>query len=240
MRRKIGALVASTGIIVAMSLSAVMVQAQSPAGPNRPPQVPAEYIVTPFGYFHPSCVAHLAPDEVLLEGGLVIQKADGTVYPGPVCEYPHYTARGEMFANGSAIEPPTISHSWIVAGSVSDDSSYGEVVANWNVPSTPLSFDDQVLYFFPGLEDQEGATTILQPVLGFNADFTRGWGIASLELLSRGHCGRKFASPCEHWRRYCRHGQIDLRCWHAFLSDLEHYDPGPVHWWQHNSEQHAQ
>src|SRR5580658_7403011 len=124
MRSRTRAFVTFTGILAALSLSAgIMVQAQAPAGPNRPPQVPEEYIVTPFGYFHPSCVVHLAKDENLLQGGRVIQKADGTVYPGPVCQYPHYTARGEMFADGSPIKPPTISHSWIVAGNTADDSS---------------------------------------------------------------------------------------------------------------------
>ena len=29
------------------------------AGPNRPDSVPADYVVTPFGYFHPSCVHRL-------------------------------------------------------------------------------------------------------------------------------------------------------------------------------------
>ena len=85
MRSRIRALVAFTGMIVSMSLSAaVMARAQAPAGPNRPAQVPEEYIVTPFGYFHPSCVVHLAKGEELLEGGQVIQKADGTIYPVPV------------------------------------------------------------------------------------------------------------------------------------------------------------
>ena len=80
MQCRIRALVAFTGMIVAMSFSsAVMVRAQAPAGPNRPAQVPEEYIVTPFGYFHPSCVVHLAKGEEVLEGGKV-QKADGTIY----------------------------------------------------------------------------------------------------------------------------------------------------------------
>jgi hypothetical protein len=31
-------------------------QAQKLAGPNRPAVVPEGYVITPFGYFHPSCV----------------------------------------------------------------------------------------------------------------------------------------------------------------------------------------
>ncbi|MGA2905425.1 MAG: hypothetical protein ABSD98_16485, partial [Candidatus Korobacteraceae bacterium] len=186
MRYRICPRAAFTGMIVAMSLSAaVMVPAQAPAGPNRPAQVPEEYVVTPFGYFHPSCVFHLAKDEELLEGGQVIQRADGTVYTVPVCEYPHYTAHGEMFA-ASKIKPPTIIHSWIVSGSTTTSTSYGEIVADWNVLSAPLSYDGQTVYFFPGLVDYQEDATIIQPVLGWNADFREAWGIASWNCCPRG------------------------------------------------------
>ena len=68
MRYRIRPLVVFTSMIAAMSLcAAVIVRAQAPAGPNRPPQVPEEYIVTPFGYFHPSCVVHLAEGEELMK-----------------------------------------------------------------------------------------------------------------------------------------------------------------------------
>ena len=164
----------------------VMVWAQAPAGPNRPPQVPEDYVVTPFGYFHPSCVVHLAEGEQLLQGGGAIQKNDGTVYIVPACAYPHYTAQGEMFGQGSEIEPPEIKHSWIVSGSASTGSSYGEIVADWNVPSAPQSYDGQTLYFFPGFEQYSGGTSILQPVLGWNSDFKKAWGIASWNCCPKG------------------------------------------------------
>jgi hypothetical protein len=174
-------------MIVAMSLSAaVTVRAQAPAGPNRPAQVPEEYVVTPFGYFHPSCVVHLAKGEELLEGGQKIQKPDGTIYTVPACEYPHYTARGEMFAPGSKIKPPTIVDSWIVSGSVNVSGAFGKVLANWNVPSAPLSYHGQTLYFFPGLQDMNDVVSILQPVLGWNSDFRQAWGIASWNCCPHG------------------------------------------------------
>ncbi len=178
--------VAFTGMIVVVALlAAVIVGAQAPAGPNRPAQVPEEYVVTPFGYFHPSCVVHLAKDEELLEGGEAIHRADGTIYTVPVCEYPYYTARGEMFAAGSEIKPPTITHSWIVGASNNTNTSYGEILADWNVPSAPQSYDAQTVYFFPGLEDDHDGVSIIQPVLGWNADFSRAWGIASWNCCPR-------------------------------------------------------
>src|ERR1035441_2122355 len=47
------------------------------AGQNRPATVPEGYVITPFGYFHPSCVQSLAKGERLLADGRV-QHADGT------------------------------------------------------------------------------------------------------------------------------------------------------------------
>ena len=175
-----------TAICLVAVFCSVMLRAQAPAGPNRPPQVPEDYVVTPFGYFHPSCVMHLANGEQLLEGGQQIQKADGTIYIVPACEYPHYTAHGEMFGTDSAIDPPTIKHSWIVAGDTTTGSSYGEIVADWNVPPAPKSYDSQTIYFFPGLEDYYKDIAIIQPVLGWNSDFKKAWGIASWNCCPRG------------------------------------------------------
>src|ERR1700730_2616711 len=70
-------------------------QAQAPAGPNRPASVPQGYVITPFGYFHPSCVNHLAQRDKLLPEQRVIQHPNGTTQPMPVCAYPHYRADGE-------------------------------------------------------------------------------------------------------------------------------------------------
>ena len=157
--------------------SGAIIEAQAPAGPHRPAQVPENYVITPFGYFHPSCVIHLTKGDALIEGGRVIQKSDGSTLT-PVCNYAHYTARGEKIAAGAKILPPTIGHSWIASESTTTNTSYGEILADWYVPSLPLSNDNQTLYFFPGLEDTS-VISIIQPVLGWNADFPNGWGIAS-------------------------------------------------------------
>jgi len=171
--------------IISLICAVAAMRAQAPAGPNRPAQVPEDYVVTPFGYFHPSCVIHLAKGEEVLEDGR-IQRTDGTMYAVPVCGYAHYTARGRMFA-ASPIKPPTITFSWIEAWSITTNTSYGEIVANWNVLSAPPSYDDQTIYLFPGLQDYNINTIILQPVLGWNADFDRAWGIASWNCCRGGN-----------------------------------------------------
>ena len=168
-------------------LASTTAYAQAPAGPNRPAEVPEGYVITPFGYFHPSCVRQLAEGETLLSDGRVIQHADGTLETVSVCGYPRYTTRGEVEIAGAAgVLPPTISHSWIESADTTTSSSYGELKATWTVPPGPTSNHGQTLYFFPGLEDINDVVSILQPVLGWNSDFGSAWGIASWNCCPNG------------------------------------------------------
>ena len=64
------------------------------AGPDRPADVPEGYVITPFGYFHPSCVMELAEGNTLLDK--TVRHADGTAEAAPVCNYAHYTASGAV------------------------------------------------------------------------------------------------------------------------------------------------
>ncbi len=170
-------------------------QAQTPPGANRPAAVPSDYVITPFGYFHPSCVVHLAEGDELRPAQQVIRHADGTTLAVPACNYPHYRADGEkVYGDERGAYAHAISHSWVVAadcvaGSTAIDnmppcgttaSSFTALSAQWSVPPAPAANDGQTLFFFPGLQDiTAAATTILQPVLGWNADFKSAWGIAS-------------------------------------------------------------
>ena len=42
--------------VVMLVAGATAAQAQIPAALKRPATVPADYVITPFGYFYPSCV----------------------------------------------------------------------------------------------------------------------------------------------------------------------------------------
>jgi hypothetical protein len=168
----------------------VSVLAQRLAGPNRPAAVPDGYVITPFGYFHPSCVRSVASGDTVLADGR-IQHADGGVEAQAAsCSYPHYTARGEV-VGPSTVSPgaksPTISHSWIESGdAVNTTSAFGRLTAKWTVPPAPPSADGQTVYVFPGMEDYATDESIIQPVLGWNADFTDAWGIASWNCCTQG------------------------------------------------------
>jgi hypothetical protein len=170
-------------------------QASSPimhpvAGPNRPGSVPDGYLITPFGYFHPSCVQSLARGERVLTDGRV-QHADGTIAErAAVCSYPHYTPAGIPISaesvnttqaeknNAEANRLPEFS-GWLENANVttgSSTTSYGALIATWVVPPQPSAKDGQVLFFFPGFEDiNDPQTSILQPVL----EWSQGWSIAS-------------------------------------------------------------
>jgi hypothetical protein len=133
---------------------------------SRPPNVPEEYVITPFGYFHPSCVLSLAEGNTLLANGGV-QHADGTVEAAQVCNYPHYTRDGAMVAadaSESGKIPPEIS-GWLESVSATTSTSYYKISATWTVPPSPTSNDGQCDYFFPGFEDSNDVQSIVQPVL---------------------------------------------------------------------------
>lgn len=171
-----------------MLLASTMSFAQAPAGRNRPAGVPDDYVITPFGYFHPSCVLRLAQGESVLADGRVLQHADGALEDIPACKYPHYAASGAITAAGATkAESPTI-NGWVESSSViTNSTSYGEIIATWTVPPAPTSKNGEVVYFFPGLEDSNDVVSIIQPVLGWNMDDTNTpWTIASWNCCPSG------------------------------------------------------
>lgn len=151
------------------------------ARPNHAPKVPEGYVITPFGYFHPSCVQSLTRGERLTAEGR-LQHADGTVEANvAVCNYQRYTPSGEpataSTGNGAATLPEA--SGWIENASITTGSatkSYGALIALWTVPPQPTNNDGQTLYFFPGFEDINAVQSILQPVLGW---YGGHWTIAS-------------------------------------------------------------
>jgi len=162
-------------------------QAQNTAGPHRPATVPDGYLVTPFGYFHRSCVVQLAKGDALLKDTKVIRHANGASSNMAVCAHPHYRANGEkVMGDERGVKHPDISHAWIEYASVTTTDSYGYLYAEWTVPPAPTSDDGQTVYFFPGLEDIDDIVTIVQPVLGWNADYASAWGIASWNCCVNG------------------------------------------------------
>lgn len=146
------------------------------AGPHRPASVPEDYVVTPFGYFHPSCVQRISDEELLLADGH-LQRADGTVTI-QTCKFPRYAHDGSRVIATAGRKTPEV-NGWIENTNVvasASQSSYGRLLSAWTVPPAPKNDDGQILYFFPGLEDINHTQSILQPVLQWAGG---QWGVAN-------------------------------------------------------------
>ncbi|HKF04729.1 MAG TPA: hypothetical protein VKB49_20565 [Candidatus Sulfotelmatobacter sp.] len=215
-------------------LVAGLAAGQAPAGAKRPAAVPADFVITPFGYFHPSCVSHLAKGDVLLQDEAVIQHANGTSENIEECAYPHFESDGTKVvgdvkpAGDEKSQPPYIGHSWVEYASIHDSANYGQIYSEWDVPPTPKSDDGQILYFFNGLEQYSGDVTIIQPVLGWNADFSSAWGIAAWNCCKKGTVQEATparVNPGDHLEGYvfnnCSAGTTKCGSWDIVIVDQE-------------------
>jgi hypothetical protein len=152
----------------------------------RPASVPGDYVVTPNGYFHPSCVHRIDRGETLEPGG-VITRADGTSRRVAACRFPHYASDGAEVARNEVPALPTVPpqtdviNGWVAYASyvVPRARSAWYVAADMSVPEEPTLHSGQTIYFFPGLEDLQNVQTIVQPVLGWNAFNDNRWTMAS-------------------------------------------------------------
>jgi hypothetical protein len=156
--------------------------------PSMPHGVPADYVVTPNGFFHPSCVHRIDGDETLQADGRIVRD-DGSERRVAACAYPHYAADGTRLARDAVPPlpaaaprvPPPVINGWVAYGHyfVAPSNAAGFIKADMSVPDPPTVHAGQVDYFFPGLQDAENVITIVQPVLGWNAFNDNGWTIAS-------------------------------------------------------------
>jgi hypothetical protein len=181
------ALIVATPMALYLAPTSAAAQTAAPqAGPTRPSTVPEGYVITPFGYFHPSCVQSLAKGETILPDGRM-QHANGKAnVSAAVCSYPHYQRTGVAASAATSASSPTI-NGWVESASITTGSphkSYGALITAWKVPPAPEIDDGQVLFFFPGFEDiNDQETSILQPVLAW---FSDQWTIASWNCCLKG------------------------------------------------------
>jgi len=150
----------------------------------KPAGIPDDYVITPNGYFSPDCVATVHTGDELQRNGM-IRRASGTMETAATCGKPNYTLQGERVeADGrhvlrSASTPPPEQSGWVQAANYTSSTPIGRIVATWTVPNAPTTKDDQVIYFFPGLEQLPTVQSILQPVLGWNGYNDKAWTLAS-------------------------------------------------------------
>lgn len=206
-----------------------VVQALASTGANRPAGVPQDFVITPFGYYHPSCVNHLAKGDVLRQDEKMIQRANGTNQNIPQCAYPHYRADGQkVIGDEQAPNTPNISHAWVEYASITTTGAYGQIYGEWDVPPSPTTNDGQTVYLFNGLEDINDVVTIIQPVLGWNSDYAGAWSIAAWNCCVNGGVNEAtpaHANPGDHLEGYvfmnCSVGTKVCSSWDIVVLDTE-------------------
>lgn len=166
----------------------------------RPAGVPADYVITPFGYFSPACVQQIHDgDHITQDGG--IQRVTGSLEQRKICNQDNFTrdgvrvksdgrtlegklartSDGNSLAETKAVHPPTIAHEYLADGSYITSQPIGRIIASWKVPPNPRVRSKQTIYFFPGMQGD----TILQPVLGYRGE-SNTWDLSSWNCCKDG------------------------------------------------------
>lgn len=146
----------------------VSVEGRSPAlrttTAGRPP---GDYVATPAGWFHRSCVYEVE-DGAWLKEGHIVTRRDGTTFSIPVCAYPAYPNLGPTAAERTGAPFPPSDTGWIEYAyfNLPRGNWYQRLTANWPVPQNPTGgHPDSALYYtFPGLSSN---WFINQPVISY-------------------------------------------------------------------------
>ncbi len=142
---------------------------------SRPTGVPVNYVLTHNGFFHPSCVVAVQPDETMGQD-LVIRGPDGVERERlGACLYERFDRSGTVVVRPHAFD------GWIVwydfAGNIPATSTL-KLSTDWLVPLAPTKVVSQDIAFFNGVETSAGGLDILQPVLDFGEVRNR-WSMLS-------------------------------------------------------------
>jgi hypothetical protein len=156
-------------------------------GRRKPATVPADYVFTHNGFFHPSCVIALQPDEVMGRD-FSIRGPDGVVRDQVApCPYTRFDLHGNLVAPGAR---PHSVHAggggngtydgWLLSYSyASAPSSGSNLSTKWVVPEPPTQVASQDIAFF---NDMESSSAIIQPVLDFS-ELPGQWAIEAESLV---------------------------------------------------------
>src|SRR6202035_116559 len=99
-----------------------------------PPGVPQGYVITPFGYFHPSCVKEIEEGETLLADGRIIHKGGTVDISAPICSFPHFSPGGLLVTDQLQEREPgigTTNSGWIeyISTTATTGTSYSQLSA---------------------------------------------------------------------------------------------------------------
>jgi hypothetical protein len=166
-------------------------QAPHPTGPR------ADYVNTPSGLYHKTCVHEIpAGGSVASDGSIVLP--NGNVITIPPCQFKNYPNWGPNRANFPGI--PT-ANGWIENAQAQLDSSqftdlgFSEIDATVIVPPNPASWtndNNHTLFLFPGLTSRPApGAKVIQPVLQYGKNGVWGgtfWTMAGWSCDAGTHC----------------------------------------------------
>ncbi len=182
------AILISTGSLSGQVIAPRLADGLAVAGADRPAGVPAGYVITPFGYFHPSCALRTEEGQTLRSDGR-ITNANGTVAAkAQACGYAHYTRTGLPVAPNTRTSRQTrepVINGWLESVQTISDTWYDGITATWTVPPQPPVDDYQTIFFFPGFEDTINNLSIVQPVLQWY--YPGPWTLASWNCCLAGN-----------------------------------------------------
>ncbi len=159
---------------------------------SRPAGVPADYVLTHHGWFHPSCVVSVESDETV-GADLVIRGRDGAAHAALTpCAQARYDRRGRKIAGPAEIQggatpelaaplPAAATYDGYIVYYVSSGAitSGSTLTTDWIVPPPPTNVSNQDIAFFNDILTSAGGGDILQPVLDFNGETQGKWSIES-------------------------------------------------------------
>lgn len=186
----------SSAVALAMALAAIgcgqeteteatgaeAIASAAPASIPKPAGVPDDYVATPNGWRHRSCVIEVGPDETV--GPHHLERAGGGRRAFGRCEHPAYDRAGAPL--GPPTHEPQV-NGWVASINSTSQGAITSLGADWIVPPTPSSAQNQTLFFFPGVEPAATGDVILQPVLAWNGFGDHAWTIASWACCKDGN-----------------------------------------------------
>ena len=137
-----------------------------------------DYLFTPAGWYHRSCI-HEVPDKAVIHGDTVLGPNHQVERILPVCAHPHFTTNSSKNKNS----PPSPGDTgWVIDARDTRNgstNSFRSMDVYWHVPPAPsgtYSSNAQAYFTFPGLQNSGG---ILQPVLAYGYGGYNGWQLGS-------------------------------------------------------------
>ena len=155
---------------------------QSPFNRKQQQSVPADLVLTPGGYRHPSLVHHVASGHRVRRRKQQLQLVHRRTQ--------RILARHDVAPSDAPI--PGLGSGWITFASWRNNisASISQIAAQWTVPADPTAGDaGQTIFLFNALQNP-ARTNLLQPVLQWGISQAGGgpfWSISNWYIDSSGH-----------------------------------------------------